>query len=261
MNEAMGNEEEGKMSLMAHLAELRTRLIYSIGAIFLLFFLCYWLANPIFDILTRPLALLWQNGADSGEGGNSHRLIFTALHEKFFTNVKLAFWAACFLAFPVIASQIWVFIAPGLYKNEKRAFLPFIIATPILFIAGAAFVYFLVMPMAWQFFLGFEQSGGSGALAIEAELKVSEYLSLVMRLIFAFGIAFELPIVLLLLMRVGILIPEKLAEKRRYAIVMAFVAAAILTPPDPLSQISLALPIILLFEASLFIGKRLYSKK
>jgi len=232
---------------MAHLTELRRRLLYSVAALIVLFFLCYGLADPIFDILTRPLAQIWRE--ETGK-----RLIYTALHEKFLTNVKLAFFAAAFLAFPVIAVQIWMFVAPGLYREEKTAFLPFLVATPILFLAGAAFVYFLVIPLAWEFFAGFEQAGGAGRMAIELEPKVNEYLALVMRLIFAFGVAFELPVALVLLVRTGIVEIDWLRRGRRYAILLAFVAAAILTPPDPLSQLGLALPLIALYELSIHIA-------
>jgi len=166
----------------------------------------------------------------------------------------VAFFAAGCLSFPIIASQIWLFIAPGLYKNEKRAFLPFLLATPFLFIAGAASVYYGVMPVAWKFFAGFEQAGGAEQLSIVLEPKVNEYLSLVMQLIFAFGIAFQLPVLLVLLVKVGIIDSAWLKARRRYAIVIAFVAAAVMTPPDPLSQIGLAVPIILLYEISIWLG-------
>ena len=199
----------------------------------------------IFNFLLQPLADIW-------DGDESRRLIFTAMHEKFFTDIKVAFFAGAFIAFPVIANQIWMFIAPGLYKHEKRAFLPFLIATPILFFIGGAFVYYLVFPVAWPFFASFEQQGAEGTMAIALEPKVNEYLSLVMRLIFAFGLSFELPVVMTLLARAGIMTSDGMRKKRRYAILLAFVAAAILTPPDPLSQIGLALPIILLYEISIY---------
>jgi sec-independent protein translocase protein TatC len=179
-------------------------------------------------------------------------MIFTALHEGFFTQIKVGFFTALCVTFPILSMQIWKFVAPGLYKNEQKAFLPFLIATPLLFIAGAAMVYYVVTPMAWNFFVSFEMGSGDGALAIELEPRISEYLSLMMRLIFAFGLAFELPVILLLLVRAGLVTHQGLAEKRKVAIVVAFVVAAILTPPDVISQLLLAIPIILLYEISIF---------
>lgn len=242
MNEEV---EEAKMPLLDHLIELRKRLVYSVISFLVCFVICFYFADPIFNFLVEPLAELWK-------GQQSRRLIYTALHEKFFTDIKVAFFAGAFISFPLISNQIWLFVAPGLYRNEKRAFLPFLIATPILFLMGAAFVYYLVLPVAWQFFASFEQVAGAGQLAIELEPKVDQYLALVMRLIFAFGISFELPVLLTLLARAGLATSDGMRKKRRYAIVSAFVAAAILTPPDPLSQIGLALPIILLYEISIW---------
>ena len=243
-----GDIEQAKMPLLDHLVELRRRLIYSAISFLVCFVVCFYFAEPIFNFLVRPLADLWQ-------GEESRRLIFTALHEKFFTDIKVAFFAGAFLAFPLISNQVWLFVAPGLYKHEKLAFLPFLIATPFLFLLGASFVYYLVLPVAWQFFAGFEQAGGGGNLAIALEPKVDQYLSLVMRLIFAFGISFELPVLLTLLARAGLATSDGMRKKRRYAIVVAFVAAAILTPPDPLSQIGLALPIIGLYEISIWCAR------
>lgn len=236
--------DDTKAPLLEHLIELRTRLIRSVVAIVLVFFACFYVAGDIYDFLVKPLA-------DQMERENA-RMIYTALHEVFFTYVKVAFFAALFVSFPFVANQVWMFIAPGLYKNEKGAFLPFLVCTPILFFAGGALVYYLLFPVAWQFFLSFETIGGEGSLPIQLEAKVNEYLSLVMKLIFAFGISFELPLVLTLMARAGIVSSKGLGEKRKYAIVLAFVAAAVLTPPDPLSQISLAVPIILLYEISIF---------
>ena len=244
MSEIVEAPEDQKMPLLDHLIELRRRLFYAILAIIALFFVCFFFADDFFNFLVAPLADVWQR-----EG---RRLIFTALHEKFFTNVKIAFFAATFLAFPILANQIWSFVAPGLYRKEKKAFLPFLIATPLLFFAGGAFVYYMVVPVAWQFFASFEQiAASSEGLSIELEPKVNEYLSLVMRLIFAFGLSFELPVVMSLLGRAGMVTAAGLSRNRRYAIVAAFLAAAILTPPDPISQISLAIPIILLYEVSI----------
>ena len=247
MSEANEAElEEKAMPLLEHLIELRSRLMHSGIAIVVLFFVCYYFAPNLYDFLVAPLADVLE------EMGGQRRLIFTALHEAFFTYIKVAFFAALFLAFPFIAIQSWMFIAPGLYKNEKKAFAPFLIATPILFFLGGALVYYFIFPLAWKFFLSFESVGGAGALPIQLEAKVDQYLSLVMRLIFAFGLCFELPVVMTLLGRVGLATSKGMKEKRKYAIVMAFVAAAILTPPDVISQIGLALPTILLYEISIY---------
>ena len=234
-----------KMPLLDHLVELRRRMLISFGAVIVLFFVCYYFSADIYAFLVQPLADILAT-----LGGN-RRLIYTALHEAFFTYVKVAFFAAIFIAFPFIAVQVWMFVAPGLYKNERRAFLPFLLATPVLFFLGGALVYYLVFPLAWTFFVSFESMGGDGELAIQLEAKVDQYLSLVMRLIFAFGLCFELPVVLTLLARAGMVSAAGLASKRRYAIVLAFVAAAVLTPPDVISQIALAVPTIALYEVSI----------
>jgi sec-independent protein translocase protein TatC len=257
-------EDEGaQMSLIGHLTELRNRLGVAVLAFIILFLIAVApmpgggfnnsIASHVFIFLQAPLAEILEE-----KGGG--RMIFTALHEGFFTQIKVGFFTALCISFPILSIQIWKFIAPALYRNERNAFLPFLIATPVLFALGAAMVYYVVTPMAWNFFIGFEMAGTEGALAIEIEPRISEYLSLIMRLIFAFGLAFELPVVLLLMVRAGLVSPEGLAEKRKFAIVIAFVAAAILTPPDVVSQLLLALPIIALYEVSI-IGARILVPK
>jgi len=247
--------EETTMPLLEHMIELRQRLLKSVIAILVLFVISFYFAPTIYAFLVQPLADIL------ADMGGNRRMIYTALHETFFSYIKVAFFMAMFLAFPVISVQIWKFIAPGLYANEKSAFWPFLVATPILFLMGAAMVYYFVLPMAWKFFLSFEQMGAPGGLPIQLEAKVNEYLSLVMRLIFAFGVCFELPVVMTLLGKMGVISSKGMREKRRYAIVSAFIAAAILTPPDPISQIGLALPTILLYEISIICVKMVEKKR
>jgi len=239
--------------LLAHLIELRQRLLWAVVAFFAAFLLCFVFAKQLFNFLVVPFkwAVSW-----AGLGGRQIELIYTAPQEFFFTQLKIAMFGGLIIAFPVIASQIYKFVAPGLYKNERAAFLPFLIASPILFLIGAALVYLFFIPMVLWFFLSMEQTGGDGQVAIELLPKVSEYLDLIMTLIIAFGLVFQLPVVTTLLVRAGLITADGLAKKRKYAIVGAFIAAAILTPPDPASQIGLALPTILLYEIAIYSARR-----
>ena len=255
----MTDEAEGKkMPLLDHLIELRQRLLYAFIALFVAFLVCFFFAQQLFDFLAAPLAdILLERGSDT----RAPRLIFTDLTEVFFTHIKIAFFFGAFITCPIFLTQIWLFVAPGLYKHEKSAFGPFLAATPVLFFLGGALVYYVIFPLAWQFFLTFESTGGAGSLPIELEAKVNEYLSLVMKLIFAFGLCFQLPVLMTLLAKVGMATSEGMARKRKYAIVGVFIVAAIFTPPDPLSQISLAIPIILLYEVSIYMAKLVERKR
>lgn len=246
-----GPEDDQPMPLLEHLLELRRRLIYAALGFVVAFALCYWVSLDIYDVLMRPLAKVM------ADVGGTQRMIYTALTEGFFTQVKVAAFGAMFLSFPIVAAQLWMFVAPGLYKKERRAFLPFLVASPILFVLGAMLVYFLIIPMAWKFLLGFQTHGGETVLPIQLEARVGEYLSLIMTLIFAFGVSFQLPVLLTLLARAGLVSSAALVSKRRYAIVIAFVVGAVLTPPDVISQIGLAVPLMLLYEGSIIACRRI----
>jgi sec-independent protein translocase protein TatC len=238
-----------KMPLLDHLIELRGRLLKSLVAFLIAFVICFHFAEPIFGFMVEPLARIMH------QVGGSQRMIYTALTEAFFTYVKVGMFGALMLSFPIFATQLWLFVAPGLYKNEKRAFLPFLVASPILFIMGCALVYYVIIPLAWTFLLGFQTTSAETVLPIQLEAKVGEYLDLMMKLVFAFGLCFQLPVLLVLLVRVGLLRSESLVSKRRYAIVGTFIMAAILTPPDVISQVALAVPILVLYELSIFAAK------
>ncbi len=241
--------EKSSAPLIEHLIELRRRLIWSLGGFFVAFLVCFFFAKRLFNLLVIPFK--W---ATKWAGLDPHKveLIYTAPQEFFFTQVKLAMFGGMVIAFPLIATQIYKFIAPGLYKNERNAFLPFLIASPILFLMGASLVYFFFTPMVMWFFLAMQQAGTDEQVQISLLPKVSEYLSLIMTLIFSFGLVFQLPVVTSLMTRVGMLSSKALAEKRKWAIVIAFVVAAVLTPPDPMSQIGLAIPTILLYEVAIW---------
>ena len=241
--------EESQAPLIDHLIELRRRLMWAIGAFFIAFLTCFYFAKQLFYMLVIPFrwAVSW-----AGLPHEKVALIYTAPQEFFFTQVKVAMFGGMLLAFPVIANQVYKFVAPGLYRNERRAFLPFLFASPLLFLLGASLVYFFFAPMVMWFFLAMQQN--SDGVEISLLPKVSEYLSLIMTLIFSFGLVFQLPVVTSLLARAGLVTQQGLRDKRKYAIVIAFVVAAVLTPPDPLSQIGLAVPTILLYELSIFLA-------
>jgi sec-independent protein translocase protein TatC len=239
------SSEDKNAGFISHLSELRKRLIHSFIFLIIFFVACYFFAENLYGFLVEPFAK-----AVKGDGSN-RRLIFTALQETFLTYLKVSFFAAFFVTCPYILMQIWKFIAPGLYKHEKIAILPYLVLTPILFILGGALVYYLIMPLAIKFFLSFESSGLSTNLPIQLEAKVNEYLSLIMKLIFAFGLSFQLPVVLSLLARVGVVDSKFLKTRRKYVVVIIFAFAAVLTPPDPVTQIGLAIPLLILYELSI----------
>lgn len=235
--------------IVSHLVELRTRLLWVIGIMILGTTVSFIFVDSIYSFLVYPLA-------EAMNENDTNRLIYTGLTEAFFTYLKVAFFSGIFLTFPILLLQVWIFVAPGLYKNEKNAFFPFLVATPVLFFAGGACVYYIVLPMAWPFFLSFQSTGADMALPIQLEARVSEYLDLIMTLIFAFGLCFQLPVFLTLLGRAGLITADFLASKRKFAIIIAFIVAAFLTPPDMISQVFLAIPILALYEISIILIRR-----
>ncbi len=239
--------------LIQHLVELRKRLLWVMVTMGLATCVCYTFAQEIYSFLVAPLAAA-MGPNDTG------RLIYTGLTEAFFTYLQVAFFAGVFITFPILLWQVWMFVAPGLYKNERGAVMPFLVATPVLFFTGAACVYYVMIPLAWPFFLSFETNAGETALPIQLETRVSEYLHLVMTLIFAFGLAFQLPVLLTLMARAGLITEETLVKRRKYAIVIIFIVAAVLTPPDVFSQTALAVPLLALYEISILVI-RYYARK
>ena len=250
----MNDDKINQSNFVGHLTELRSRLVKSIIYFFIFFILCYLLSENIYSFLVQPYADAVKDDVIE------RRLIYTALHETFITYLKVAFFSSIFITSPIILTQIWKFIAPGLYKNEKLTLLPYLIITPILFILGAMLVYYLIMPLAIKFFLSFETSTINNSLPIQLEAKVNEYLSLIMRLIFAFGLSFQLPVLLSLLARVGFVDSMYLKKRRKYVVVIIFAVAAIITPPDPITQIGLGIPLLILYELSILSVKIIEKK-
>jgi sec-independent protein translocase protein TatC len=251
----MNDEQNKESTFVEHLTELRSRLVKSVVYLFIFFVVCYFFSENIYFFLVEPYADAVKND------DISRRMIFTALHETFITYLKVAFFAAMFISSPIFLTQIWKFVAPGLYKNERKALLPYLIVTPTLFLLGGMLVYYLIMPLAIKFFLSFETPAQINSLPIQLEPKVNEYLSLIMRLIFAFGISFQLPVLLSLLARVGFIDSKYLKKRRKYVIVIIFAFAAVLTPPDPITQIGLGIPLLILYELSILSVSLIEKKK
>jgi sec-independent protein translocase protein TatC len=243
-----------KQALLLHLVELKRRMVISLLAFLLASVACYMVAADIYAFLVQPLA-------DAFPSPEHRRLIYTGLTEAFVAYLRLAVFAGFFVAFPVIATQLYLFLAPGLYKTERRALVPYLVAAPTLFLTGAAFVYYFIFPAAWKFFLGFESAGSAGGLPIQLETRVADYLSIVMHLMLAFGLSFQLPVVLVLLVKAGIMSLEQLRRGRRYAIVIIVTVAAFITPPDMFSQIALSVPLYLLYEISILLCRNMHNKK
>ncbi len=240
--------QDTPMPLLDHIVELRRRLIWSIATFVIAFAICYHFAGDIYRFLAAPLGNIMR------EKGEQPHLIYTALYEAFFTYIRVAVFGATCLSFPMIAIQAWIFIAPGLYRSEKKAFAPFLVATPVMFTIGAALAYYVVFPFAWKFFLSF-QTSGNGGMDIQLQAKVSEYLTLVTKMILAFGICFELPVILTLLVRVGLIGTAQLKKFRRYAVVASFAVAAVIAPPDAITMLSLAIPLVALYEVSILVAR------
>lgn len=236
---------EHKNNLIEHFLELKLRLIYVLILFFTSFAFAYFYVEEIYQLLLNPLLNQWQ--------AQDRSMIYTNLTEVFFSYIKLSYYVALFITIPFFVCQLYIFIAPGLYKKEKKQILPFLVLSPILFLLGAVFVYFVIFPLAWQFFLGFESFGN---IPVKLEAKVSEYLSITINMIIAFGIAFQMPILIILLVKVGVISPEALVKKRKFAIIFIFILAAVLTPPDAISQVGLAIPMLILYELSILVVKK-----
>ncbi|GBR45844.1 MULTISPECIES: twin-arginine translocase subunit TatC [Neokomagataea] len=242
--------DDKPMPLLEHIVELRRRLIWSIATFVVAFGICYHFSGELYRFLAAPLGTIMR------QKGEQPHLIYTALYEAFFTYIRVALFGATFLSFPMIAIQAWIFIAPGLYRSEKKAFAPFLVATPVMFLMGAALAYYVVFPFAWQFFLSFQSGApGSDGMQIELQAKVSEYLTLVTKMILAFGVCFELPVVLTLLARVGLVSVAQLKKFRRYAVVASFAVSAVIAPPDAITMLSLAVPLVALYEVSILTAR------